>query len=62
MPFAVSSISSKSSRGNENDEKGSNLWVSYEDARSARKKAEYVKNHHLGGVSIWSLDMVCNFT
>ncbi len=35
----------------------SNLWISYEDSRSARKKAEYVKRVGLGGVSIWSLDM-----
>lgn len=35
----------------------SNLWISYEDSRSARKKVEYVKKMQLGGVSIWSLDM-----
>ena len=35
----------------------SSTWISYEDARSARKKAEYVKQMSLGGVSIWALDM-----
>ncbi len=35
----------------------SSIWISYEDARSARKKAEYVKQMGLGGVSIWALDM-----
>jgi GH18 family chitinase len=35
----------------------SSTWISYEDSRSARKKAEYVKQMALGGVSIWALDM-----
>lgn len=39
------------------DDSASNLWISYEDARSARKKVEYAKQMQLGGVSIWSLDM-----
>lgn len=33
------------------------MWISYEDARSGRKKASYVKENGLGGVSLWSLDM-----
>lgn len=42
---------------NDTDSDSSNLWISYEDARSARKKVEYAKKMSLGGVSIWSLDM-----
>jgi hypothetical protein len=34
-----------------------NLWISFEDPKSAAKKVEYVKRNNLGGVSIWSLDM-----
>ena len=54
VPFAIVATN------NETDSETiqSNLWISYEDARSARKKAEYVKRMSLGGVSIWSLDMV----
>jgi chitinase len=43
--------------GGGDDDSASNLWISYEDARSARKKVEYAKQMQLGGVSIWSLDM-----
>ena len=52
VPFAI--ISSTNNTRQLDD---SNLWISYEDSRSARKKAEYVKRIGLGGVSIWSLDM-----
>lgn len=43
--------------GKKSTNKSANLWISYEDARSARKKVEYAKQMQLGGVSIWSLDM-----
>ncbi|KAJ7333002.1 hypothetical protein JRQ81_015182 [Phrynocephalus forsythii] len=33
-----------------------NQWVGYEDPRSVQIKARYVKNNHLGGINIWSLD------
>ena len=32
-----------------------NLWITYEDTKSARKKAEYVKNNALAGVTFWSV-------
>jgi hypothetical protein len=53
VPFAIISQSNRT----EKNSLQSNLWISYEDARSARKKAEYAKKMSLGGVSIWSLDM-----
>ena len=52
VPFAIVSNS-----GSTDYDSSSNLWISYEDARSARKKVEYVKKMSLGGVSVWSLDM-----
>jgi hypothetical protein len=46
VPFAiVNSYSDKT-----------NLWISYEDIKSARRKADYVKKNNLGGVAIMSLD------
>ena len=72
VPFAIvmnaAEQSSEKEEGDEDDEdsetrhsktrtSSSNLWISYEDARSARKKVEYTKQMQLGGVSIWSLDM-----
>lgn len=47
VPFAV--INSYSDQ--------TNLWISYEDIKSARRKADYVKRNDLGGVAIFSLDM-----
>ena len=55
MPFAIISNANKSDTRKSDDK--SSLWISYEDAKSARKKAEYVKKNSFGGVSIWSLDM-----
>uniref|UniRef100_A0A6P4FPT3 chitinase n=1 Tax=Drosophila rhopaloa TaxID=1041015 RepID=A0A6P4FPT3_DRORH len=31
-------------------------WVGYEDTRSLSLKAQYVMDHHLGGIMIWSLE------
>ncbi|KAI8036931.1 chitinase-3-like protein 1 [Drosophila gunungcola] len=31
-------------------------WVGYEDARSLSLKAQYVMDHHLAGIMIWSLE------
>lgn len=53
MPFAIISHFNDTAKNSPNTQ----LWISYEDAKSARKKAEYVKKMNLGGVSIWSLDM-----
>lgn len=55
VPFAIISNANKSDTRKSDDK--SSLWISYEDAKSARKKAEYVKKNSFGGVSIWSLDM-----
>ncbi|KZC06560.1 putative chitinase 3, partial [Dufourea novaeangliae] len=33
-----------------------NQWISYDDVESIREKAEYVKNHNLGGAMVWSMD------
>ncbi len=33
------------------------LWVSYEDPETAGNKAEYVRSHGLGGISINDLSM-----
>ena len=33
----------------------SGLMVSYDDPQSLRIKAEYVRDHHLGGIMIWEL-------
>lgn len=52
VPFAIVSNSASA-----DFDGSSNLWISYEDARSARKKVEYAKKMSLGGVSVWSLDM-----
>lgn len=52
VPFAIVSNSASTDH-----DTSSNLWISYEDARSARKKVEYAKKMSLGGVSVWSLDM-----
>jgi chitinase len=30
-------------------------WVSYDDPESVAAKAQYVREHHLGGVVIWEL-------
>lgn len=64
VPFAIvmSNGAVDEDQGNKkraklSESSSSNLWISYEDARSARKKVEYVKKMQLGGVSIWSLDM-----
>lgn len=54
VPFAI--INNDAAK-NTPKNPSSNIWISYEDARSARKKAEYVKQMSLGGVAIWSLDM-----
>ncbi len=35
--------------------KSFSLWITYEDSKSARKKAEYVKNNTLAGVTFWSV-------
>ena len=32
------------------------IWISYEDPQSVRLKAEYVREHHLRGVSFWDLN------
>ncbi|CAF0718400.1 unnamed protein product [Brachionus calyciflorus] len=53
VPFAI--VSNPVETGTESS--SSNLWISYEDARSSRKKVEYAKKMSLGGVSVWSLDM-----
>lgn len=62
VPFAIVMQQQASDDAENEDSKASsasssNLWISYEDARSARKKVEYAKQMQLGGVSIWSLDM-----
>ncbi|EDW91309.1 chitinase-3-like protein 1 [Drosophila yakuba] len=31
-------------------------WVGYEDPRSLALKAQYVMDHHLGGIMVWSLE------
>nr|XP_016929885.1 acidic mammalian chitinase [Drosophila suzukii] len=31
-------------------------WVGYEDPRSLSLKAQYVMDHHLGGIMVWSLE------
>ena len=51
--FAIIKI--KESKPAKNDFKSLpySLWITYEDAQSARKKAEYVKNNTLGGVTFW---------
>ena len=54
VPFAI--IKNELAR-NTPSSPSSSIWISYEDARSARKKAEYVKQMSLGGVSVWALDM-----
>lgn len=51
VPFAI--VTGKNESNDEN--MNSNLWISYEDSRSVKKKVEYAKKMSLGGVSIWSL-------
>lgn len=34
-----------------------NLWVGYDDQESLRYKVQYLKEHHLGGSMVWSIDM-----
>ena len=31
------------------------VWISYDDSQSVRLKAEYVREHGLGGVMFWEL-------
>ena len=54
VPFAI--VSDKCASFDA-DDKEYYIWISYEDPRSAQKKAQYVKQMSLGGISIWSLDM-----
>ena len=37
------------------------LWITYEDGRSARKKAEFIKNNTLGGATFWFVLKLINF-
>ena len=46
VPFVVNAIKNKDPKKNDVRE---DIWISYEDARSARKKAEYVRQMSLGG-------------
>lgn len=34
-----------------------NQWVGFEDMISVKKKVQYMKNSHLGGIVIWTLDL-----
>ncbi|XP_044301177.1 chitinase-3-like protein 1 [Varanus komodoensis] len=34
-----------------------NQWVGYEDKISLQSKVRYMKNNHLGGIMVWTLDM-----
>ncbi|XP_066480273.1 chitinase-3-like protein 1 [Tiliqua scincoides] len=34
-----------------------NQWVGYEDVTSVKKKVQYMKDLHLGGIMIWTLDL-----
>jgi chitinase len=33
----------------------SQTWITYDDAESIRRKAEFVRQQHLGGIMIWEL-------
>jgi len=55
VPFAIAPA--KNVNPTSTTDLTSSVWISYDDARSARKKAEFVKQKNLGGVAVWSVDM-----
>ena len=34
-----------------------NQWVGYDDSNAMKEKAEFIKEHHLGGAMVWAIDL-----